>query len=70
MAVHLHGMSGAGGYFSIAGVNPLLLEPIFNAKRFRQTQFVMLHGGWPYIHELGALLQNRTLISTCRSNRW
>jgi predicted TIM-barrel fold metal-dependent hydrolase len=57
MAVHLHGMSGAGGYFSIAGVNPLLLEPIFNAKRFRQTQFVMLHGGWPYIHELGALLQ-------------
>ena len=57
MAVHLHGMSGAGGYFSIAGVNPLLLEPMFNAKRFRQTQFVMLHGGWPYVHELGALLQ-------------
>jgi len=57
MAVHLHGMSGAGGYFSIAGVNPLLLEPLFNAPKLRKTQFVMLHGGWPYIHELGALLQ-------------
>ena len=57
MAVHLHAMSGAGGYFSIAGVNPLLLEPMFNAPRLRKTQFVMLHGGWPYIHEIGALLQ-------------
>ncbi|HEX7838274.1 MAG TPA: amidohydrolase family protein [Kofleriaceae bacterium] len=57
MAVHLHAMSGGGGYFSIAGVNPLLLEPLFNDKRLRPTQFVMLHGGWPYVHEAGALLQ-------------
>jgi predicted TIM-barrel fold metal-dependent hydrolase len=57
MAVHLHAMSGGGGYFSIAGVSPLLLEPLFNDKRLRQTQFVMLHGGWPYVHEAGALLQ-------------
>lgn len=57
MAVHLHAMSGAGGYFSIAGVNPLLLEPLFNAPRLRQTRFVMLHGGWPFVHEIGALLQ-------------
>jgi predicted TIM-barrel fold metal-dependent hydrolase len=57
MAVHLHAMSGAGGYFGIAGVNPLLLEPLVNAPKFRQTQFVMLHGGWPFIHEIGALLQ-------------
>jgi predicted TIM-barrel fold metal-dependent hydrolase len=57
MAVHLHAMSGGGGYFSIAGVNPLLLEPLFNDRRLRQTQFVMLHGGWPFIHEAGALLQ-------------
>jgi predicted TIM-barrel fold metal-dependent hydrolase len=57
MAVHLHAMSGAGGYFSIAGANPLLLEPLFNAPGLRKTQFVMLHGGWPFIHEIGALLQ-------------
>jgi predicted TIM-barrel fold metal-dependent hydrolase len=57
MAVHLHAMSGAGGYFSITGVNPLLLEPLFNAPRLRHTQFVLLHGGWPYVREAGALLQ-------------
>lgn len=57
MAVHLHTMSGGGGYFSIAGANPLLLEPLFNAPKLRTTHFVMLHGGWPFVHEAGALLQ-------------
>ena len=57
MAVHLHAMAGGGGYFSIAGVNPLLLEPLFNDPTLRHTNFVLLHGGWPYVHEAGALLQ-------------
>jgi predicted TIM-barrel fold metal-dependent hydrolase len=57
LAVHLHGMSGAGGYFSITGVNPMLLEPLLNAPKLRATQFVVLHGGWPFLHEVGALLQ-------------
>jgi hypothetical protein len=57
MAVHLHAMAGAGSYFSITGVNPLLLEPLFNDPRLRKTNFVLLHGGWPYVHEIGALLQ-------------
>jgi hypothetical protein len=57
MAVHLHAMAGAGGYFSVAGVNPLLLEPVFNDPALRHTNFVLLHGGWPYVREIGALLQ-------------
>jgi uncharacterized protein len=57
MAVHLHGLAGAGRYFSITGVNPLNLEPLFNDPRFAHTNFVLLHGGWPYVHEAGALLQ-------------
>jgi predicted TIM-barrel fold metal-dependent hydrolase len=57
MAVHLHTMSGGGGYFSISGANPLLLEPVLNTARLRATQFVMLHAGWPFVHETGALLQ-------------
>ncbi|MGA3157319.1 MAG: amidohydrolase family protein [Steroidobacteraceae bacterium] len=57
MAVHLHAMAGYGSYFSIAGVNPLLLEPLFNDPRLRKTNFVLLHGGWPYVREIGALLQ-------------
>jgi uncharacterized protein len=57
MPVHLHTMSGGGGYFDVAGANPLLLEPIFNDARLRRTRFVMLHGGWPFVRDAGALLQ-------------
>lgn len=57
MPVHLHSMAGAGSYFSVAGVNPLLLEPLFNDPELRGTKFVLLHGGWPYEREVGALLQ-------------
>ena len=57
MPVHFHTMSGGGGYFHIAGDNPLLLEPLFNDTRLRKTRFVMLHGGWPFVREAGALLQ-------------
>jgi predicted TIM-barrel fold metal-dependent hydrolase len=57
MPVHIHTTSGGGGYFDIAGDNPLLLEPLFNDSRLRKTNFVLLHGGWPFIHEIGSLLQ-------------
>ena len=50
-------MSGGGSYFSITGGNPLLLESIFNDPRLRKTNFVLLHGGWPFVREAGALLQ-------------
>ncbi len=50
-------MAGAGSFFSVAGANPLLLEPLFNDPSLRRTSFVLLHGGWPFVHEIGALLQ-------------
>jgi predicted TIM-barrel fold metal-dependent hydrolase len=56
MAVHIHTMAGAGGYFDVAGANPLLLEPLFDDPSLRKTKFVMLHGGWPFIGEITALL--------------
>ena len=57
MAVHLHTMSGGGGYFGVGGADPLKLEPLFNDPTLRRTRFVMLHGGWPFVREAGALLQ-------------
>ncbi len=57
LAVHLHTMAGGGGYFGIAGANPLLLEPVFDDPHLRSTRFVLLHGGWPFVREAGALLQ-------------
>lgn len=56
MAVHIHSNAGAGGYFDIAGGNPMNLEPALNDPELRKTRFVMLHGGWPFVHEIGALL--------------
>jgi hypothetical protein len=56
MAVHLHAMAGAGSYFDVGGVNPLLLESVFNDPDLRKTKFVMLHGGWPYIREIASML--------------
>lgn len=57
MAVHIHAAAGAGGYFSVRGANPLLLEPVLNDPTLRKTNFVMLHGGWPFTREVAALLQ-------------
>jgi uncharacterized protein len=57
LTVHIHTMAGGGGYFGVAGANPLLLEPVFNDAKLRKTRFVLLHGGWPFVREAGALLQ-------------
>jgi len=57
MAVHIHTMAGAGSYFDVRGANPLLLESLLDDPQLRKTSFVMLHGGWPFIGEITALLQ-------------
>lgn len=39
-----------------AGANPLLLNSLIEAHR--QTRFVLLHGGYPFIGEMGTLAKN------------
>jgi len=56
MAVHFHSSFGANGYFHIAGANPLNLESVLNDPKLRQTNFVLLHGGWPFTREIAALI--------------
>ncbi len=56
MAIHIHAAAGGGGYFNVAGANPMLLEPLFNDPSLRKTNFVLLHGGWPFSRQLTALL--------------
>jgi len=56
MAVHLHTAAGAGGYFDVAGANPLHLESVLNDPSLRGTKFVMVHGGWPFTREITPLL--------------
>src|SRR5258708_22049898 len=56
MEVLIPTMAGAGVYFDVAGSKPLNLEPLFADPGLRKTKFVMVHGGWPFVHEIGALL--------------
>jgi len=56
LAVHLHAAAGGGGYFNVAGANPMLLEPLLNDPALRKTNFVLIHGGWPFTREVTALL--------------
>ena len=56
MAVHIHTGNGVGGYFGVSGGDPLLLEPALNDPTLRKTNFVLIHGGWPYARHAAALL--------------
>src|SRR5262249_43780109 len=44
-------------YFDVSGANPTNLEPVLNDPKLRKTNFVMLHGGWPYQEVITALLE-------------
>jgi hypothetical protein len=56
LAVHIHTGAGVGGYYGIAGGNPMLLEPVFNDPTLRKTTFVLIHGGWPFAEQTASLL--------------
>ena len=56
LAVHIHCTVGVGDYYSLKGANPLLLEPVFNDPTLRKTNFVIIHGGWPYVKEVSFLI--------------
>jgi predicted TIM-barrel fold metal-dependent hydrolase len=56
LAVHIHCFEGAGGFYRQTGSNPLLLETAFNDPSLRKTNFVVVHGGYPFIQEMGSLM--------------
>ena len=56
LAVHIHAISGAGAFYRQSGSNPLLLESVFNDPALRKTNFVIIHGGYPFTKETASLL--------------
>jgi len=56
MPIHIHTGAGAGGSYDVGGANPMQLEPLLNDQALRGTQFVMIHGGWPFTREVASLL--------------
>src|SRR6266403_4645994 len=51
LAIHSHVSDGAGAYYRTIGSNPLLLEPTFNDPTLRKTNFVLVHGGYPFTRQ-------------------
>ena len=56
LAVHIHAIGGAGAFYKQSGSNPLLLESVFNDQSLRKTNFVIIHGGYPFTKETGAMM--------------
>jgi hypothetical protein len=45
LPVHIHTGTGCGGYFDLVGANPGLLNSVLSDSSFRNTTFVLIHGG-------------------------
>ena len=56
MAVHIHSVDGAGSFYRQSGSDPLLLESAFNDPALRKTNFVIVHGGYPFTRHTASLM--------------
>ena len=55
LPVHIHCTAGVGSYYFLRTSNPLLLDGVFNDPKLRATNFVLIHGGWPFVKEVAQL---------------
>src|SRR3984885_1527672 len=51
LPVHIHSAVGIGDYFSLSQSNIMNFESVLRDPRYRNTTFVMLHGGYPLERE-------------------
>ncbi len=71
LPVHIHTGYGCGGYFELAGANPLLLEPVLDDATLRGTTFVLLHGGaGPFSSAVAALLMKPNVYTDFSEQTW
>jgi len=63
MAVHIHTIDGAGSYYRPGGSNPLLLETVFNDPTLRRTNFVIVHGGYPFTKQTASLMSKPSVYA-------
>lgn len=63
MAVHIHAIDGVGSFYKQSGSNPLLLESAFNDPRLRKTNFVIVHGGYPFTKHTASLMSKSNVYA-------
>jgi hypothetical protein len=51
LEVHIHSAVGSGNYYHLREGNAMDLENILRDPRYKDTIFVMIHGGYPYDRE-------------------
>jgi hypothetical protein len=51
LEVHIHSAVGAGNYYYLREGNAMDLENILRDTRYKDTIFVLIHGGYPYDRE-------------------
>jgi len=51
LPLHFHSAVGIGDYFSLSNGNPLNLENVLRDPRYKSTNFVLIHGGYPHTLE-------------------
>jgi hypothetical protein len=56
LAIHIHVANFGGANYDQRGSNPLLLTWAFNEPSLRKTNFVIVHGGYPYYRETAGLM--------------
>lgn len=65
LPVQIHVGAGASGYFNQSGATPFMLEPMLNDPSLRGTQFILLHGGFPFAREARALAYKPNVYVDC-----
>ncbi len=56
LAIHIHVANGGGANYDQRGSYPLILTWAFNEPSLRKTNFVVVHGGYPYYREMAGLM--------------
>ena len=56
LAIHIHVFDGGGGSYVQSGSQPLLLDSVFNDPALRKTNFVIVHGGYPFTRSTAGML--------------
>lgn len=70
LPVHFHTGFGANAGLKNLDSNPLNLESIFSDIRFKDTQFIMLHAGYPFWDKLKPLLEKRNIYVDFSAVNW
>jgi predicted TIM-barrel fold metal-dependent hydrolase len=56
LAIHIHVANGGGANYDQRGSQPLLLTWAFNEPALRKTNFVVVHGGYPFYRDTAGLM--------------